>query len=89
MHPCWAGMSQSRDPQHNCTEIMALSSAQSIRLAHLQDTYQQDPYAKQLLAELATHSEQGHFSLVQGVIMYKGRIWLGHSSALQQQVMQA
>lgn len=79
----------SRVPPHEFTDIMALSSAQPIWLAHLQDTYEQDLHAKQLLAELTIHSEQGHFSLIQGVIRYKGRIWLGHNVALQQKVMQA
>ena len=68
---------------------MAIFTSQPTWLAHLQDSYQEDPVARQLLSELSITPEQGQFSLVQGVIKYKGRIWLGHSPVLQHQVMHA
>jgi len=75
---------------HNSTmELYSLSTAQPIWLADLQDSYLHCPQAAQLLTELKLSSKTNRFSLVQGVIRYKGRIWLGHSPSFQKQVMQA
>jgi hypothetical protein len=49
------------------------------------EAYQQDPQAQQLLQELSLvgHNDKG-YALVDGVIRYKGRIWLGsHTEAHQ------
>lgn len=41
-------------------------------------SYDQDPYATKLIAELAiTPTARQHFSSVQGILRYKGRIWVG------------
>lgn len=85
----YAADALSRAPVHSTTDIMAISISQPTWLAHLQDSYQEDSATQKLLAELSVTPEQGHFSLVQGVIKYKGRIWLGHSTQLQHQVMHA
>jgi hypothetical protein len=49
--------------------------------------YEQDPSAQKLLQVLATGTDRGHYTLTNGVIRYKGRIWLGTNSVLQQTVM--
>jgi hypothetical protein len=51
-------------------------------------SYQADPEAMKLLSQLATQPDSiPQYSLVQGVIHYKGRVWLGSSKAIQQQVL--
>lgn len=79
----------SRISPHPDLELHAMSTAQPIWLADLQNSYLNCSQAKQLLTELSLKPVFHHFSLVQGVIKSKGRIWLGHSPPLQQQVMQA
>lgn len=70
-------------------ELLSLSVAQPVWLQQLQESYVKDEKAKKMFAELTLHSPQGYFQLVQGIIKFKNRIWLGHSPQLQQQVMQA
>ena len=79
----------SRISPHPDLELHAMSTAQPIWLADLQNSYLNCSQAKQLLTELSLKPVFHHFSLVQGVIKSKGRIWLGHMPPLQQQVMQA
>jgi DNA-directed RNA polymerase subunit F len=55
--------------------------AQPTWLEVLQTSYIDNAEAKQLLSKLLLHPEQGIFSLVQGVIKYKGRK-LGHNALL-------
>ena len=52
--------------------------------------YQEDPQAKQLLIELAISgpNDKG-FTLVEGIIKHKGRIWLGNHAEAKQAVMLA
>lgn len=71
------------------SESMALSTVQPVWLQDLQASYNEDEHAQQLLAGLLIKPDQGKFSLVKGIIKYKGRIWLGHNMSLQQQVMHA
>lgn len=79
----------SRMPIMNDSQVMAISVAEPVWLQDLQDSYQQSEEARKLLIELATDHKKEHFSLVQGVIQFKNRVWLGHSAQLQAQVMQA
>lgn len=52
--------------------------------------YQQDDSSKQLLSELAlTGSNDKGFSLIDGVIRYKGRIWLGQHKEAHQAILLA
>ncbi|CAO2200139.1 unnamed protein product [Urochloa humidicola] len=52
--------------------------------------YQQDPTTKALLAELAlTGQNDKGYSLEEGVIRYKGRIWLGNNQEAHQAIMLA
>lgn len=45
--------------------------------------------ASKLLSELALHSPHDYYTLLNGIIRYKHRIWLGHSVQLQQRVLSA
>jgi hypothetical protein len=57
---------------------LVVSAAQPKWLESILDSYQQDAHAQKLLTELAlTGSNEHGYSLQEGVIIYKGRIWLG------------
>lgn len=79
----------SRVPHSVDSELYSLSVAQPVWLQNLKDSYETSSLAQQLLAELAVNQQKGHFSLSNGIIRYKERIWLGHSNSLQQQVIKA
>ena len=58
--------------------LLAISATTPKWLEIVVEGYQADDQSKQLLAELAlTGTNEKGFSLVDGVIRYKGRIWLG------------
>lgn len=71
----------SRKPSHE--EVYSLSTSKPRWLEIIVEGYQQHDDTKQLLAELSlSGSNAKGFSLVDGLIRYKGRIWLGsHSEA--------
>ena len=75
-------LSQRRHPE----QLMAISSITHQWLEAVVLSYQADLEANKLLSQLAINPESmPSYSLVQGVIRYKGRIWLGSSKPLQQQ----
>jgi transposase InsO family protein len=52
--------------------------------------YQSDPHSTALLAKLATNAAAvPHFSIDNGILKYKKRIWVGHNTTLQQQLIEA
>ena len=53
------------------------------------DGYQTNTELKELLQELSIKGTIGHFSLKNGVITYKNRIWLAHNTSAQHSVIQA
>lgn len=70
--------------------LHALSSVQHSWLAAVVDGYNSDPVAVTLLSQLAVQPDaRPPFSLVQGVIRYKGRIWLGANKPVQSQILLA
>jgi hypothetical protein len=78
----------SRKPTHN--EVHALSIIKPRWLEIIEEGYMQNANTKQLLTELAvTPSNQQGFSLVGGLIKYKGRVWLGSHKEAHQAVMLA
>jgi hypothetical protein len=77
-------LSRRRHPE----QIMAISSIKHQWLDVVVLSYQAGSDAMKLLSELATKPDSiPQYSLVQGVIRYWGRIWLGSSKAIQQQVL--
>lgn len=52
------------------------------------DSYTSNVHTTKLLADLAVHSPS-HFSLDEGVIKYKRRVWVGHSPSIQPQILQS
>lgn len=79
---------QSRKENH--AEICAISTSIPKWLEVVIESYQNDDHCKTLLAELSLsgHNDKG-FSLVDGVLRYKGRIWLGSNNVAHQAVLQA
>ena len=76
--------------RHHLDQHMAISSITHQWLDAVVLSYQADLGATKLLSQLAINPESvPPYSLVQGVIRYKGRIWLGSSKAIQQQVLTA
>jgi transposase InsO family protein len=85
----------SRRPNLHCDDItlqlhaLATSSVVPSWLAEVTKGYESDEQAKKLLQSLATGHSMDPFTLTAGIIRHKGRVWLGHDSALQLKVMTA
>lgn len=77
----------SRRP-HPEGDLFAISSATPVWLQQVISGYQDDPEALKLLASLAV-KESFPYCLQDGLIRYKGRVWLGNNSALQSKVVAA
>lgn len=76
----------SRQVDHS--ELLALSTCQPKWLETIIEGYQQDPKARDLLAELSlTGSNDKGFSLVNGVIKHKNRIWLGSNAEAHKEIL--
>lgn len=75
---------------HGPATCLALSQCTPTWLQELEYGYNQDPATKELLSQLSLHDgPMGPFTLHQGVIRHKGRLWLAGNSALQQKVLTA
>lgn len=71
-------------------ELNAISSSQPSWLTDVISGYDKDPASQQLLQELAVDPDgRPPFTLVDGVIRLRGRIWLGNNQALQDRVIAA
>lgn len=78
----------SRNP---CTSlILAISTCTPTWLDRLIAGYEEDKEAKQLLTELCLSPDNTKgFQLSNGVLKYKGRIWVGNNTLAQQHILQA
>lgn len=76
-------------PQDIKLEVMALSSVQPQWLQEIASSYTSHEKSAQLFSELLISTQVGHFKLQNGIIIYKGRIWLGYNSSLQSKVLAA
>jgi hypothetical protein len=71
-------------------QLSVISASTPKWLEVITEAYLQDPEAQTLLAELAiTGSNQKGYSLHDGIIKYKGKIWLGHHKEAQHTILQA
>jgi hypothetical protein len=71
-------------------QILAISTSVSQWLTSVTDAYAVNDQAQQLLQQLAiANGPVGNFTLQQGVIRHKGRIWVTNNPAVQQQIFQA
>jgi hypothetical protein len=65
--------------------IQQCSEIQSAWLQEVLNSYVTDAEAQQRLTELAVTSPDDHgYTLVQGVIHLRGRVWIGANSALDE-----
>lgn len=70
--------------------MFGISSCQPAWLEDVLTSYNSNPQAQKLLEQLAIRPDpKGRFSLTQGIIRFRERIWLGGSTALQQQIIAA
>lgn len=78
----------SRCPTEN--SLCAISETAPVWLERLVTGYSDDPQDNQLLQQLVlSNGTFNNYTLHNGVIRYKGRVWLGHNELAQQHVMQA
>lgn len=81
------------DALSRVAHLMALQSVSSVQLAWVQEvlnSYATDPQAQQMLSRLAiTSPDANGYSLDNGLITYKGNIWIGQNSALQTKLIAA
>lgn len=70
--------------------LQAVSEAQPIWVQEVLNSYATDPKAQALLTRLTIHSpdEEG-YSLEQGLIKYKSKVWIASNSALQTKLIAA
>lgn len=72
------------------SSVMAISVNTPSWLENLQSGYADDAQAQQLLVELSLSSQNDKgFQLVNGIIKYKGRVWVGSNSLAQQHILEA
>lgn len=78
----------SRFP-HQPTQLLHLSQCKPTWVQEIIQGYQQDPQAQVLLTQLAVSAENKHLSytLRDGLICHKGRLWLGNNIPLQLKVI--
>jgi len=70
--------------------LCAISETTPVWMDRLVAGYQDDPQATQLLQQLVlSNGTSKDYSLQNGVIRYKGRIWVGNNKVAQQHIMQA
>lgn len=80
----------SRRPHEPAQALFAISSCVPTWTSAIIQGYDQDSEARQLLSKLTVEpSTVPHFSLQDGIIRYKSRIWLGSNNKLQVQIMSA
>lgn len=79
----------SRNITPDTEELLVVSQCKPVWLETVIQGYANDALAQARLAELAIHSPQGTYSLHNGLIRHKGRIWLGQNSSMQQEVLKA
>ena len=71
-------------------EVVAISECVPTWVQKLKDGYVDNLEDKKLLAELTLVKENDKgFALVNGVIRFKGRIWVGNNQLAQQHILQA
>lgn len=80
----------SRQPVEDSAHLHAISVCQPAWLQEIVKGYDHDPKTQQLITQLAVAPvDDGKFTLTKGVVRFKGRVWLGNNTKLQQQIMRA
>jgi hypothetical protein len=72
------------------SEFLAISTCSPLWLQDIVKGYASNPFPAQLLTELVVHPQARiDFSLHQGLMKYKGRVWIGNNSSLRKQIITA
>lgn len=72
----------SRKPLHDAS-CAAIATSTPLWIQEVMDGYQQDPSSLTMLSKLAIDPTAiPHFTLVDGILRYKSRIWIGANTAL-------
>jgi hypothetical protein len=72
------------------TEVAAVSECVPLWIQKLKEGYEDNSEDKQLLTELSISGQNDKgFVLTNGVIRYKGHVWVGNNTLAQQHIMQA
>jgi hypothetical protein len=70
--------------------LQAISVSTPSWMDNLHDSYMDNEVDKRLLTELAVTSQNDKgFSLTNGLIRYKGRVWIGNNKLAQQHILQS
>jgi hypothetical protein len=78
----------SRVPSDTSYDIAALSVIKPLWLQDIQSSYT-DTLSLKLLSALSVSSPQGLYTLHDGLIRYKGRLWIGPHIPLQTKILSA
>lgn len=84
-----AADSLSRKPPAS-SQVLAVSTLQPAWLSAVQASYLSDEFAQSLLQKLAVAPQSDErYTLIQGILRYRGRIWVGPDVSLQLQIIAA
>lgn len=71
-------------------DLAAISVCKPVWLEAAKNRYQQDTAAQQRLAKLALDPEsEPEFTMQEGILRYKSRVWIGNDKDIQQHLIQA
>jgi hypothetical protein len=72
------------------SELHAISAPVPLWLEEIKDSYATDSKCQSLLSKLTVSPDADpHFKLQQGLLRYKGRIWVGPNAVLQHKIIEA
>lgn len=79
----------SRKENDEEVQLLAISVGVPVWIQEVIKGYVSDPFSSQLLTELTVNREaRNHFSLQDGLLRYKGRVWVGNNSDLRSKLME-
>lgn len=82
-------LSRRHENSDNST-LFSISITQPTWLEEINQSYEGDPQATQILTELIiTSQDNSNYTLQQGIIRYKQKIYVGKSNALKRKVWEA
>jgi hypothetical protein len=79
----------SRNPALSNDHLMTISHSTPVWLEEVVKGYQLDTQAQKLLPKLAISSPFEQFSLRDGLIRFRNRVWVGNNAPLQSKITQA
>lgn len=84
------GAADALSRAQHAEQLSAISVCQPAWLQDILSSYNSNPQAQRILERLAIRPDpKQRFTVVQGIIRFRNRIWLGGSTALQQQIVSA